>query len=214
MSCGPAGTSSHLLRGEGAADGARAGQRRRACGRSSRRRSRGDGRARSKASSGTNSKSGVPTAPVRAQRAEPFRHHGGAGMPAAEGQRRAARRRLRQQDRVAARVQRVQQRADVDLARHRPEPGHGGARRQGELRASTWRRKLGAPRRIAAGARGERRRAGRALRAFEVGRQRAEPPWPLACSPSQSLLVQVGTRYRDQDHDRASSQESHYRPRG
>ena len=36
-------------------------------------------------------------------------------------------------------------------------------------------------------------------------RERAEPPWPLAFQSSQSLLVQVGTGYHDQGHDRASS---------
>jgi len=36
----------------------------------------------------------------------------------------------------------------------------------------------------------------------------------VGVSPSQSLLVQVGARYRDQDHDRASSLEDAYRPRG
>ena len=36
----------------------------------------------------------------------------------------------------------------------------------------------------------------------------------VGVSPFQSLLMQVGARYRDQDHDSASSLEDAYRPRG
>ena len=124
---------------------------------------------------------------------------------------------------MAPRLQRLQQRADVDLGAHGPEAGDAGAgRRQGRLaqhvlgeafpgngaveRGSTDQRR-------ATGLRlalGEQHRApvGDARRRVHLGLgHRCGATLAVGVLSSQGLLLQVGTRYPDQDPGRASSQE-------
>ena len=108
---------------------------------------------------------------------------------------------------MAAGVQCLQQRADVDLVAHRPVPGDDGAGRRRHP-AQHVASQLRPPGPVAAHAkRRASERAKRFWRPADRGRSCAEPPWPLACASSQGPREQVGTGYRDQGHDRASSRE-------
>ena len=161
-----------------------------ACGRNSRRHSRAAARRRSNASSGTNStvrhrRSRRPAAACRSVprsiAAPGCQRRKISGLPrlgvsgSSTGWPRAC--------------SAMQQRPDVDLARHRPE-----RRRRRRLAAAGSR--AAHVRASAAPAAGSHRRArrqrprprARACRSSRIGRKSAEPPWPLAFHPPRACL--------------------------
>ena len=162
--------------------------------------------AASNARSGISRMSGTSSSPIG--RIVPKRS-GTSTSPgaSAEGQRLAAPWRHRQRHAVAPLVQRVQQRAEVDLVAQRPERRNDGAGGGGQSR-STWAASA-APQ-----AAGSCRAAPSGLTRRPFGRVDVVMPrememcgaaMAVGVSSSQSLRVQVGARYRDQDPDSASS---------
>ncbi len=121
-------------------------------------------------------------------RAELLPHHRISRPPEPERQRLPTLRRHRQQHRMPAVMQRVQQRADIDLRPHGPEPGHRRPRRRRTRRAAhAWSAAHRPPDRIqrAAACAWTPRHPFRLGDLFGVS---AEPPWPLAFHPPRACV--------------------------
>ena len=142
--------------------------------------------------------------PHRPEGAEPLRLQHVARPPGAERQRIAASRRHRQHHGMAALVQPVQQRADVDLLADRPEPGHHGA--GGGAHSASTRSASAAP--DAAGSHPARNASARA-RATRLASSSSEmlcgAAMAVGVSSSQGLRVQVGAGIPRPRSRRASS---------
>ena len=119
---------------------------------------------------------------------------------------------------MATRVKLGQQRPNVDLAAHRPEPGHDGAGGGGQSASTCAARSAPTAGSQPARAASARSRSAR-LAVGEIVYSMSErgecgAAMAVGVSSSQGLREQVGTGYRDQDHDRASSLEDAYWPWG